>query len=151
MKIIIDGDASPVKEITTKIARKFDLDLLIVFSNSHFGIESNYEKCQIVMVDSSWQSADMEIINRTVKGDIAITGDYGLASLVLGKKAYSISNSGRIFTNDNIDALLLDRHISQQIRKAGGRTKGPQKRSKQDDIKFEEQLTSLILEIIKDI
>jgi uncharacterized protein YaiI (UPF0178 family) len=37
-----------------------------------------------------------------------------------------------VYTNDNIDKLLMERHIGQKVRRSGGRTKGPSKRTKED-------------------
>ncbi|MGL4913642.1 MAG: DUF188 domain-containing protein [Romboutsia sp.] len=42
----------------------------------------------------------------------------------------------------------MQRHISKKIRSAGGRTKGPKKRQKDDDLKFEENLILLCEKLI---
>ncbi len=55
-----------------------------------------------------------------------------------------LNQNGLIYTNENIDRLLFDRHISQKVRRSGGRTSGPKKRTKEDDEKFEAALRSLI-------
>ncbi|MCA9748380.1 MAG: DUF188 domain-containing protein, partial [Romboutsia sp.] len=53
-----------------------------------------------------------------------------------------------IYSNKNIDQLLFTRHLSKKIRNSGQRTKGPKKRTKDDDIKFEKNLISLIEKLI---
>jgi len=44
----------------------------------------------------------------------------------------------------NMDKLLMERHIGGKIRCGGGRTKGPTKRTKDDDARFEAALERLL-------
>jgi len=73
-----------------------------------------------------------------------VTQDYGLAAMVIGKGARALSQNGLIFTNANMDKLLMERHISGKIRRGGGRTRGPAKRTKEDDARFETTLERLL-------
>jgi uncharacterized protein len=66
-----------------------------------------------------------------------ITQDYGLAAMCLAKGAFVIDQNGREMTSDNIDQLLAIRFESAKFRRAGGRTKGPKKRTEQNNISFE--------------
>ena len=59
-----------------------------------------------------------------------------------------IDKQNYIYSNENIDQLLFTRHLSKKIRNSGQRTKGPKKRTKDDDIKFEKNLISLIEKLI---
>lgn len=68
--------------------------------------------------------------------------------MVLSKGGYPINQNGMIYSNENIDQLLFTRHLSKKIRNSGQRTKGPKKRTKDDDIKFEKNLISLIEKLI---
>ena len=45
-----------------------------------------------------------------------------------------------------MDRLLMERHIGQKIRRGGGRTKGPAKRTKDDDARFEAAFERLLEE-----
>ena len=76
--------------------------------------------------------------------DIVVTQDYGLAAMVLGKGAVAINQNGLVFSDENMDRLLMERHIGQRIRRGGGRTKGPAKRTKDDDARFEDALRKLL-------
>ncbi|MBQ9092175.1 MAG: DUF188 domain-containing protein, partial [Anaerotignum sp.] len=82
-------------------------------------------------------SADLAIANRTKEGDICITQDYGLASLLLAKKATVLHHNGFFYTQENIDRMLFERHLSREMRRQkrsrGGHVR---KRSKEDDEKF---------------
>ena len=88
-------------------------------------------------------SVDFALINLLKKDDIVITQDYGLAAMAINKASYVINQNGLIYSNENIDRLLYSRHISKKIRKSGGRTKGPKKRTKEDDLNFERTLTEI--------
>ena len=159
MKIYVDGDACPVKDIVIRLCKKHGVDTVLIYSTSHFGnsLDPGYtgkdgvSGVEKIMVDNESQAVDMAIINRVKNGDIVVTGDYGLASLVLPKKACAISFSGTVYNEENIDRLLMERHVGQVIRRSGGRVKGPSKRKKEDNEKFEGSLNSLILKIMKDI
>ena len=118
MKILIDADGSPVRHIVEELAEKYHIELIIV-CNIHHAILSAYGK--VITVDSGNDITDQEIIKRTQENDLIITQDYGLASILLLKKAYVLNQDGWFYTNDNIDTLLLQRHLSQKMRKANRR------------------------------
>lgn len=143
MKIIVDADACPVKGIIEDIASSQGIELIMV-SNYHHIIASDY--AQLIVVDAASQSADMTIANNTRPGDIIITQDYGLASMVLAKKACAIHPSGNIYTLDNIDGLLMQRYVNQKARQARKRIAGPKKRQAEDDQRFKNNLGKLIKE-----
>jgi uncharacterized protein len=154
MKIYVDADACPVKQIVIDLARKYQLNVVFIFSISHSGnlkLDKESKNIELVMVDNVSQAADMAIINRVNSEDIVITGDFGLASIVLSKKAAALSHSGNLFDENNIDKLLFERYLSAAIRKSGGRLKGPSKREKQENDKFKTMLESVILRKMKDI
>ena len=142
MKIIVDSDACPVKEIIVNIAREYQVDVVMVCSYAHFLEEQ--EGVQVIQVDQEPQAADIAIINRTAKSDIVVTQDYGLAAIVLGKGAAAISPRGIIYAEEKMDGMLAQRHLQQKFRKSGGRTKGPKPHSEKDNIKFASHLKKLI-------
>ena len=103
---------------------------------------------KVIVVSKGIDAVDFAILNNIEKGDIVITQDYGLASLVLSRNSYAINQSGMVYTNENIDELLYSRYISKKMRNSGARIKGPKKRDKSQDIIFKENLEKLILNII---
>lgn len=145
MKIIVDADACPVKQIIENLCIRYKIKLIFV-SNPHHIITSDWGK--IITVDSESQSADIAIANLATENDIVVTQDYGLASMVLGKKAMAINPAGRVYTIDNIDGLLMQRFLNARARQVREKIKGPKKRNNEDDIKFEKNLSSLILSSI---
>ena len=145
MRILIDADGCPVVNETIKVAHKFNLESIIFCDTSHNFDEKNIK---VIVVSKGIDAVDFAILNNIEKGDIVITQDYGLASLVLSRNSYAINQSGMVYTNDNIDELLYSRYISKKMRNSGARIKGPKKRDKSQDIIFKENLEKLILNII---
>lgn len=140
MKILIDGDGCPVIDLTIKVSKQFNIDVIIMCDTSHV---FNKEGAKTMVFSKGADSVDFALINLVQKEDIVITQDYGLAAMAINKASYVINQNGLIYTNDNIDRLLYNRHISKKIRKSGGRVKGPKKRSNEDDINFEKTLVEV--------
>ena len=145
MRILIDAEGCPVVNETIKVAHKFNLESIIFCDTSHNFDEKNIK---VIVVSKGIDAVDFAILNNIEKGDIVITQDYGLASLVLSRNSYAINQSGMVYTNENIDELLYSRYISKKMRNSGARIKGPKKRDKSQDIIFKENLEKLILNII---
>ena len=98
----------------------------------------------IVIVSQGADSADFYIVNHIVQNDIVITQDYGLAAMCLAKKACVINQNGQIYTDRNIGGLLEKRAVGQKIRRSGGRTKGPKKRTADKNERFIKTLRRLL-------
>ena len=133
MKIIIDADACPVVDITVNTAKERGLQCIIVCDNTH-SIEK--DGATTIVVDKGTDSADCRIANITEKGDVIVTQYYGLAALVFGKGGKALNQNGLIYTDSNIENLLFTRFIGKKERMAGNRTKGPKKRTAQNDADF---------------
>lgn len=142
MRILVDGDACPSKEIIVELAKKYQIEMLVYIDYAHVLSDENY---QVIMCEVGDDSVDLMIINAVQRGDIVITQDYGLASLVLARQAKVVHISGKIIDNTNIDQLLMTRYISAKQRKGGTRTKGPAKRTKADELFFKQQLEETIV------
>jgi len=141
MRILVDADACPVKGIITRVAGEHGIPVVMFIDTSH-RLDDGY--AEVVTVDKARDSVDIALINRTRTGDIVVTQDYGLAAMALAKGARAVNQNGLVYTSQNIDKLLLERHVSQKIRRGGGRTPGPPKRRKEDDERFERALKRLI-------
>ena len=109
-------------------------------------IISNY---QVVVVEQGRDSVDYKIVQIFKEGDILITQDYGLASLVLSKASAIIHTAGFFINRNNIDSLLQSRYISERVRKQGGKTKGPSKRTKEQDENFKKCLYKVLHEKLR--
>ena len=144
MKILIDGDGCPVIDIAISVAKKFNIKVVIMCDTSHI---FNKEGAKTMVFSKGADSVDFALINYLEKEDVVITQDYGLAAMAMNKASYVINQNGMIYNDENIDRLLYSRHIYKKIRKSGWKTKGPKKRTKEDDINFEKTLNE-ILELI---
>lgn len=140
-RIIIDGDGCPVKAEVVFLAHKYKLPVTIVVDVNH---RVTLEGVEVVTVDQGFDSADMAIVNRMHSGDLVVTNDIGLASLVLGKKGLVMDANGREITGFNVDRLLFERHMHKEIRQSKGRHKGPKKRTKGANESFKQAFETLI-------
>lgn len=147
MNILVDADACPVKDIIVDESKKFNIPVIMVTDTSHIIDENGFK---VVTVDKSADSADFFIANLAKKGDISVTQDYGLATLLLAKGVYVIHQNGFICTNECIERMLFERHISKEQRRKHKRFKGHmKKRTKQDDEKFRICFISLLEKLCK--
>ncbi|MBE6942613.1 MAG: YaiI/YqxD family protein [Ruminococcaceae bacterium] len=133
MNVLIDADACPVVNIAVSLCRKNGIPCLLVCDTAH---RIEMDGAETLTIDKGADSADFALVNRVAPGDIVITQDYGLASMCLAKGAHVLHQDGWEYTPWNIDALLLQRHESRKYRLSGGRTKGPKKRTSQQDAAF---------------
>lgn len=144
MKILVDADACPVKDIIVACAKKFDVPVVMVTDNTHY-IYYPDEHVKVITVDKGADSADLAIANRTQKDDICVTADYGLAALLLGKKAQVIHPNGFLYTNENIERMLFERHLSREMRmQKKGRGGNIKKRTSEDNNCFLSKLHLLL-------
>lgn len=141
MKILVDADACPVVEIVLRSAKTKGLQCVLVCDTAHV---FKTDKAEIITVSQGSDSADFRLVNLIEHGDIVITQDYGLAAMCLSRGADVVNQNGLIYNESNMDFLLSQRHIHKKLRAAGVRTKGPKKRTPQQDIEFEKALQSLI-------
>lgn len=140
MMIFVDADGCPVVNETISIAKQFNLPCTLICDTAH---EMHREGAETIIVSKGADAVDFVLVNKVHKGDIVVTQDYGLAAMVLAKQGHPIDQNGRLYTNENIDQLLFARHAAQKIRMAGGRLRGPKKRSKENNEKFKEKFRHL--------
>lgn len=140
-RILIDADACPVMDETIKIAKQFGAECLILCDTSH---RIEREGAQTMVFSKGADSVDFALVNLVHAGDVVVTQDYGLAAMCLARNALVLNQDGMEYTADNIDALLLSRHTAKKIRNAGGRLKGPAKRTAAQDEAFSEVLIQLL-------
>lgn len=146
MKIFVDADACPAVRIVERTAQKHKLPVMLLCDTNHV-LQSEYS--EIVVVGAGMDAVDYKLISLCRKGDIVVTQDYGVAAMALGKGAYAIHQSGKWYTDDNIDRMLMERHLNKKARRGSHRNhiKGPRKRTSEDDVRFAESLETLILKV----
>lgn len=134
MKVLIDADACPVTNIAIAMAVKREVEVLLVCDCAHY---FQREGAQTITVLRGADSADYRLANLAQAGDVVVTQDYGLAAMCLARGTYAISQNGLVFTENNIDGLLEQRHQAAKLRRSGGRIRGPAKRTRTLDEAFE--------------
>jgi uncharacterized protein YaiI (UPF0178 family) len=148
MRILVDADACPVKDIIETTAEQMQIPVVMFIDTSHI-LTSQYS--EIISVSKAPDAVDFALINRTNRGDIVVTQDYGVAAMALGKGAYAIHPGGRIYTDSNIDVMLMERDIAKRCRRAGERIKGhTKKRTAQDNNRFMASFTQLCRKALTD-
>ena len=141
MKLLIDADGCPVVDICIRLAKKYAVECFILCDTSHV---FEREGATTITVSKGADSVDFALVNRIEQGDVVVTQDYGLAAMCLAKGAIALSQDGMVYNSDNIDALLLARYTAKKIRNAGGRLRGPAKRTPAQNTAFEERLRGIL-------
>lgn len=143
MHIYIDADACPVIRIAETVAKEYSIPVTLLCDTNHI-LHSDYSTVKVIGAGAD--AVDFALINLCRRGDVVVTQDYGVAAMALGKGAYGIHQSGRWYTNENIDQLLMERHMAKKARRASSKNhlKGPKKRTEEDDQRFEQSFRELL-------
>lgn len=143
MKIFVDADACPVIDIVEDMATKYNIPVTLLCDTNHV-LTSDYS--EVIVVGAGADAVDYKLISICHRGDIVVTQDYGVAAMALGKGAYAIHQSGKWYTDENIDQMLMERHLNKKARRASSRNhiKGPRKRTEEDDQRFAESFEKLL-------
>lgn len=142
MQIFVD--ACPAVDIVEAIAEKYNIPVTLLCDTNHV-LHSDYS--EVIVVGAGADAVDYKLISICHKGDIVVLQDYGVAAMSLGKGAYAIHQSGKWYTNENIDRMLMERHLNKKARRASGKNhiKGPKKRTNEDDERFAQSFEKLVL------
>lgn len=161
--LYIDADACPVTREALRCARRARVPVVIVGNTTqnlerHIrrddprdadharGRDATHGGFWVDVLDASIgvDSADFAIVERLQPGDVVVTQDIGLASMVLGRGAAAIGVRGRVYTKATIDMDLFIRHEEKKVRRAGGRTRGPAAFTDDDRERFTRNLDGLL-------
>ena len=150
MQIFVDADACPVVDIIEKIAKEHYVPVTLLCDTNHI-LSSDYSK--VIVVGAGADAVDYKLISICHKGDIVVSQDYGVAAMALGKDAYAIHQSGKWYTNDNIDQMLMERHLNKKARRSSHKNhvKGPKKRTEEDDKRFAESFEKMVLRALDNV
>ena len=148
MRIYVDADACPVIPIVEQVAEKNNIAVTLLCDTNHV-LDSDYSEVKIIGAGAD--AVGFALMNLCGKNDIVVTQDYGVAAMALGKGAYAIHQSGKWYTDENIDQMLMERHLGKKARRASGKNhlKGPKKRTGEDDVRFQRSFEKLVMTINK--
>ena len=145
MKVFIDADGCPVVNETVALCREYNKECIIICDTSH---QIERDGATTITVETGADSADFRLVNMLSKGDVAVSQDYALAAMALSRGARVINQNGLEYTDKNIDSLLMQRFVAKKVRNAGGRLKGPSKRTKEQTEAFVKTLRRILEEEI---
>ena len=143
MRVFIDADACPVVSIVENISKKYNIPVTLLCDTNHV-LTSEYS--EVIVVGAGADAVDYKLISIGHRGDIVVSQDYGVAAMALGKGAFAIHQSGKWYTNDNIDQMLMERHLNKKARRSSHKNhiKGPKKRTEKDDERFAQSFEKMI-------
>ena len=143
MKIYVDADACPVVRIVERLAKQYKVSCTLLCDTNHV-LSSDYS--EVITVGAGADAVDFKLISLLQRGDICVSQDYGVAAMALGKGCYVIHQSGKWYTNENIDRMLMERHLAKKARRSSKKNhlKGPAKRTQEDDQRFEKSFEKMI-------
>ena len=135
VRVLVDADACPVTGIVERAAEERSIEVILYCDTNHV-LRSDYS--QIKIIGAGADAVDFALVSDCRRGDIVVTQDYGVAAMALGKGAWGIHQSGRWYTEENMDQMLLERHLAKKARRAKAKhhLKGPAKRTEEDDLHF---------------
>lgn len=161
--LYIDADACPVTREALACARRTRVPVVIVGNTTqnlarHIRTDDPRDVAhargrdaahggfwvEVLDVSVGADSADFAIVERLQPGDVVVTQDIGLASMVLGRGAAAIGVRGRVYSKATIDMDLFIRHEEKRVRRAGGRTRGPAAFTNEDRERFRRNLAELL-------
>lgn len=144
MQIFVDADACPVVDVVETIAEKYHIPVTLLCDTNHV-LYSDYS--EVIVVGAGADAVDYKLISIYHKGDIVVSQDYGVAAMALGKGAYAIHQSGKWYTDENIDRMLMERHLNKKARRSSSKNhiKGTRKRTNEDDERFTQSFEKLVL------
>ena len=149
MTLWVDADAcpGPIKEQIIRAAKR--LKILAVFvANKYISLpESSYVSSRRIGADP--EAVDVHIAQNAQAGDVAVTQDIPLASVLVPKGVIVISTRGELFTDENIGERLSIRNFMQDLREAGGITPGPKQFAHKDRQRFADTLDKVLTRLLK--
>lgn len=143
IRIVVDGDACPVKDEIFRVATRYGLKVLLV-SNSPLKTPRNPLFESVVVAKGQFDGTDDWIVEQITESDIAVTSDIPLAARCLGKGARALDAKGRVYSPDSIGDALASRELMSHLRAMGDMGGGPPPFSARDRSTFLQRLDDLI-------
>jgi len=143
LRILVDGDACPVKEEVYKVAYRHEVPVTIV-SNSYLRVPQ-HPLVERVVVGEGFDAADDWIAERSGAGAIVVTADILLADRCLKAGAEVLAPNGKPFTTSSIGAAVATRAIMADLRAGGDIVGGPPPFAKTDRSRFLSALDEMLV------
>ena len=147
MRLIVDGDACPVKDLVLRAAHRLGVPLILV-SNSRMAF-GNEAGVTAVIVPEGPDEADRWIVNEATADDLVITADIPLASQVVDKGGLAVGHRGEIFDEASIGDRMATWALHRQLRDEGMDLGGPKTFGPRDRAAFAESFDRLVRRLQK--
>ena len=136
MRIWIDADACPkmIKDFVFKVSRRLKIPVILVANSGIHVPRSNL--VTLVVVGDGLDEADHHILESCAVGDLVVTADIPLASLLIDKGVVAINPRGTVYTPGNVKEALATRNLMQDLRDEGTMSGGPPPLGPRDREKF---------------
>ncbi|WP_085523336.1 YaiI/YqxD family protein [Tuberibacillus sp. Marseille-P3662] len=141
-QIYVDADSCPVKHDIIDLAEANEVQVLFVASYNH--MSHNHVREQWIFVDPVREAADIYIVNHVGVGDIVVTQDMGLASLLTKKNVYVLTPKGKYLKEEDMSNILFFRHMTKKDINAGRKVKGPSAFTDADRERFRQTLSNIL-------
>ncbi|MBA3661870.1 MAG: YaiI/YqxD family protein [Gammaproteobacteria bacterium] len=147
MKIWVDADACPnvIKQIIFRAANRMKVHVLLISNHPISLPHSPYIKQ--IQVPAGFDKADDKIVLDSQPGDLIITGDIPLASLIVEKGGHVLNPRGEQYSPQNIKQRLAFRNQSEALRSSGIKTEGPAKITKREIALFGNALDKILTKL----
>ena len=139
--IYIDAEACPVKDEVYRVARRYEMRVLVV-ANSQMRVPTD-ELVELVL-RSGFGEVDDWIAEQVGAGDIVITTDIPLAGRCLAKEARVLDAKGHALSDNDIGSALAMRELMNDLRQAGEVRGGPAPMTPKDRSRFLSKLDETI-------
>ncbi|WP_200887447.1 YaiI/YqxD family protein [Sphingomonas sp. ERG5] len=149
VRILVDGDACPVKDEIYKVAWRLEVPVTIV-ANSHFRVPQ-HPLIDRVVVSDGFDAADDWIAEQATVRSVVITADILLADRCVKAGATVLSPTGKPFTANSIGAAVATRAIMADLRAGavGDGIRGPAPFSKTDRSRFLSALDAALVRLMR--
>lgn len=141
MTVFVDADACPVKHEIFLLARQYNVESVFVSSYNHF---SHDEAMKWLYVDAEKEAVDLYIVNRAQKGDVVVTQDIGLASMLVSREIYVVSPRGKVYTEEEMGHRLYARYLQAKQRRQGIYAKGMKRFSAEERQAFRKSFEKIL-------
>jgi uncharacterized protein YaiI (UPF0178 family) len=146
-RIIVDGDACPVKVEALRVAARHYLPVVIV---SNGGLRPSRDPMvRHVIVARTPDAADDWIADNAGPTDIVVTADIPLADRAIKAGAHALGPDGRPFTSDSIGMAVAMRDLKRHLRETGTIESASRSFAPADRSRFLGELDRLVRRVVK--
>jgi uncharacterized protein YaiI (UPF0178 family) len=144
-RILVDGDACPVKDEIYKVAWRREVPVTRV-SNAPFRIPQHPLITRVIVSDG-FDAADDWIAERADAAALVITADILLADRCLKAGALVLAPTGKPFTTASIGGAIATRAIMADLRAGGEQLGGPKPFAASDRSRFLQTLDTMLAKL----